>query len=48
MTPTPACALSSRPLRQRTAIESMAHTGTRAFDTIGGEVVNTTAFVLRW
>lgn len=29
------------------AIESMAHLGARAFDTIGGEVVSTTAFVLR-
>ncbi len=28
-------------------IESMAHLGTRAFDTIGGEVVSTTAFVLQ-
>ena len=28
-------------------IQSMAHLGTRAFDSIGGEVVSTTAFVLR-
>lgn len=32
-------------LNQRT-ITSMAHLGARAFDSIGGEVVSTTAFVL--
>ncbi|NLF02015.1 MAG: BREX-1 system adenine-specific DNA-methyltransferase PglX, partial [Anaerolineales bacterium] len=34
-------------LRERVGIETMAHTGTGAFVEIGGEVVNTTAFVLR-
>jgi len=28
-------------------ILSMAHLGTRAFDSIGGEVVSTTAFILK-
>jgi type II restriction/modification system DNA methylase subunit YeeA len=32
-------------LLKNAAIVSMAHLGTRAFDTIGGEVVSTTAFV---
>ena len=32
-------------LLKRASIVSMAHLGTRAFDTIGGEVVSTTAFV---
>lgn len=31
----------------RAGIETMAHLGQRAFDSIGGEVVSTTAFVLR-
>jgi hypothetical protein len=34
-------------LRQRFAIETMAHTGPRAFAEISGEKVNTTVFVLR-
>lgn len=34
-------------LRDVFAIETMAHTGTRAFAEISGEVVNTTVFVLR-
>ncbi|MCX7670948.1 MAG: BREX-1 system adenine-specific DNA-methyltransferase PglX, partial [Anaerolineae bacterium] len=34
-------------LRERFAIEAMAHVGPRAFAEIGGEKVNTTAFVLR-
>jgi len=34
-------------LREQVGIETMAHTGTGAFVEIGGEVVNTTAFVLR-
>lgn len=34
-------------LREQAAIETMAHTGPRAFDEISGEKVNTTAFVLR-
>ena len=38
-------ALRSRFLSQNTFL-SMAHLGTRAFDSIGGEVVSTTAFVL--
>ena len=38
-------ALRSRILNQHTII-SMAHLGARAFDSIGGEVVSTTAFVL--
>ncbi|WP_334050840.1 BREX-1 system adenine-specific DNA-methyltransferase PglX [Alteromonas gracilis] len=33
-------------LIERTTINSMAHLGTRAFDSIGGEVVSTTAFIL--
>lgn len=33
-------------LLARNTITSMAHLGTRAFDSIGGEVVSTTAFVL--
>jgi len=37
--------LRSRILNQHTIL-SMAHLGTRAFDSIGGEVVSTTAFVL--
>jgi type II restriction/modification system DNA methylase subunit YeeA len=37
--------LRSRLLNQDTIL-SMAHLGTRAFDSIGGEVVSTTAFVL--
>jgi len=37
--------LRSRILTQHTIL-SMAHLGTRAFDSIGGEVVSTTAFVL--
>ncbi|MCY1197653.1 N-6 DNA Methylase [compost metagenome] len=38
-------ALRSRILNQHTIL-SMAHLGARAFDSIGGEVVSTTAFVL--
>lgn len=38
-------ALRSRILNQNTIL-SMAHLGARAFDSIGGEVVSTTAFVL--
>jgi len=38
-------ALRSRTLNQHTIL-SMAHLGARAFDSIGGEVVSTTAFVL--
>lgn len=38
-------ALRSRILNQHTIV-SMAHLGARAFDSIGGEVVSTTAFVL--
>lgn len=38
-------ALRTRILNQRTIL-SMAHLGARAFDSIGGEVVSTTAFVL--
>lgn len=38
-------ALRSRILNQHTIV-SMAHLGPRAFDSIGGEVVSTTAFVL--
>jgi hypothetical protein len=38
-------ALRSHILNQHTIL-SMAHLGTRAFDSIGGEVVSTTAFVL--
>lgn len=38
-------ALRSRLLNQHTIL-SMAHLGARAFDSIGGEVVSTTAFVL--
>lgn len=38
-------ALRERLLEQETLL-SMAHLGTRAFDSIGGEVVSTTAFVL--
>lgn len=38
-------ALRSRVLNQHTIL-SMAHLGARAFDSIGGEVVSTTAFVL--
>lgn len=38
-------ALRGRILNQRTIL-SMAHLGARAFDSIGGEVVSTTAFVL--
>jgi hypothetical protein len=38
-------ALRSRILEQHTIL-SMAHLGARAFDSIGGEVVSTTAFVL--
>jgi type II restriction/modification system DNA methylase subunit YeeA len=38
-------ALRSRLLKQHTIL-SMAHLGARAFDSIGGEVVSTTAFVL--
>ncbi|WP_131794037.1 BREX-1 system adenine-specific DNA-methyltransferase PglX [Fluoribacter gormanii] len=38
-------ALRSRLLEQSTLL-SMAHLGSRAFDSIGGEVVSTTAFVL--
>jgi len=34
-------------LRHKFAIETMAHTGPRAFDEISGEKVNTTVFVLR-
>ena len=34
-------------LRSLFAIETMAHTGPRAFDEISGEKVNTTVFVLR-
>jgi hypothetical protein len=34
-------------LRSTLAIETMAHTGPRAFDEISGEKVNTTVFVLR-
>jgi len=34
-------------LRSMLAIETMAHTGPRAFDEISGEKVNTTVFVLR-
>ncbi|MBC7250989.1 MAG: BREX-1 system adenine-specific DNA-methyltransferase PglX [Anaerolineae bacterium] len=34
-------------LRERFAIETMAHTGPRAFAEIGGEKVNTTVFCLR-
>jgi len=34
-------------LRERVTITTMAHTGPRAFAEISGEVVNTTAFVLR-
>lgn len=34
-------------LIQETVIISMAHLGARAFDSIGGEVVSTTAFVLK-
>jgi hypothetical protein len=34
-------------LLDRTAIETMAHVGPRAFDEVQGEKVNTTAFVLR-
>lgn len=37
--------LRSRILNQHTIL-SMAHLGARAFDSIGGEVVSTTAFVL--
>lgn len=33
-------------LLKETTISSMAHLGTRAFDSIGGEVVSTTAFVV--
>ncbi|HIF9381326.1 TPA: BREX-1 system adenine-specific DNA-methyltransferase PglX [Photobacterium damselae] len=33
-------------LLSNTTISSMAHLGTRAFDSIGGEVVSTTAFIL--
>ena len=32
---------------EQCVIETMAHTGPRAFDEISGEKVNTTAFVLR-
>lgn len=32
---------------KRSSISSMAHLGTRAFDSIGGEVVSTTAYVLK-
>jgi len=38
-------ALRSRILNQHTIL-TMAHLGARAFDSIGGEVVSTTAFVL--
>jgi hypothetical protein len=38
-------ALRGRILNQHTIL-SMAHLGSRAFDSIGGEVVSTTAFVL--
>jgi type II restriction/modification system DNA methylase subunit YeeA len=38
-------ALRGRILNQNTIL-SMAHLGARAFDSIGGEVVSTTAFVL--
>ena len=38
-------ALRARLVRQETLL-SMAHLGTKAFDSIGGEVVSTTAFVL--
>lgn len=38
-------ALRSRILNRHTIV-SMAHLGARAFDSIGGEVVSTTAFVL--
>lgn len=38
-------ALRSHILNQHTIL-SMAHLGARAFDSIGGEVVSTTAFVL--
>ncbi|MEZ8634242.1 BREX-1 system adenine-specific DNA-methyltransferase PglX [Vibrio cyclitrophicus] len=31
---------------KRSSVSSMAHLGTRAFDTIGGEVVSTTAYIL--
>lgn len=34
-------------LRKKTAVDAMLHLGPRAFDTISGEKVNTTAFVLR-
>ncbi|MDF4351143.1 BREX-1 system adenine-specific DNA-methyltransferase PglX [Vibrio parahaemolyticus] len=36
-----------RRLFEHTTITSMAHLGTRAFDSIGGEVVATTAYVLK-
>lgn len=34
-------------LRKKTTVDAMLHLGPRAFDTISGEKVNTTAFVLR-
>ena len=39
-------ALRKKILNQKTII-SMAHLGARAFDSIGGEIVSTTAFILK-